>query len=457
MTAAPGRLEQTAPLLAALLDEAREPIFALDENGTIVHANHAGAALLNRQRTHLVGKPFSSLVELESRRAFRAAFGRAETEHAALEAQVIGVGTTTLVLRALPDLAPRHIVITIDAAGETKAQARAQAQAQHTEVAAALERFFLRFPLGVVGVHLDRRVAFANPRARLLLGNVRAGRVFDPPAAFIDAADRILGLRSVTESVRVELDDGRAIRITGMGAFRSQPAILMFEDVTRSRREMDAMYAFIRNAAHQLRTPLTSIATAIEVLRAGAKNDPVERDRFLAHIDDHAQRLIKIARALLVLARAQSGEPLRLDVVRLEPLLTALGAETVPAPGVRVTVDCAPGLDALIDSDLMHEALAALVENAVQHTREGTIHIAAGTTNGHVSISVTDEGGGVLPEHRERIFEPFYQPVPSAGGYGLGLAIAAQAVQAMDGALTVDEAANGARFTITLPSATRAR
>jgi signal transduction histidine kinase len=210
---------------------------------------------------------------------------------------------------------------------------------------------------------------------------------------------------------------------------------------------------FVRNAAHQLRTPLTGIATAVEVLQAGAKEDPAARDRFLGHIEVHSQRLIRIARGLLVLARAQSGEPMRFEFVELRPLLEELAKQSQPQPGVELSIDCDAALAVLAERDLAHEVLAALIDNAVRHTRHGTIHLSAAAANGSVAISVTDTGGrGVLPEHRERIFEPFYRPETAGDGFGLGLAIAAQATKAMDGELTVEDAEHGARFTIRLTS-----
>src|SRR5581483_6585779 len=185
--------------------------------------------------------------------------------------------------------------------------------------------------------------------------------------------------------------------------------------VPRSRGEDQVMHDFLRNAAHQLRTPLTAIATAIEVLQAGAKDRPDERDRFLDHIDDHARRLIRLARGLLVLARAQAGEPMHLDSVLIAPVLHELARQATPADGVRLLVDCADDVEALADRDLVYEAIAALVDNAVEHTRAGTIRLTAQTEN----------------------------------------EIVAQAVRAMTGELTAEDAERGMRFTIRLPPATK--
>jgi two-component system sensor histidine kinase HupT/HoxJ len=102
----------------------------------------------------------------------------------------------------------------------------------------------------------------------------------------------------------------------------------------------------------------------------------------------------------------------------------------------------------------MHEALAALVDNAVAHTREGVVRLHAQEVDGRVEIDVLDNGPGILPEHQGRVFEPFYRTLELGDGFGLGLAIAAQAAEAMDGELRAAASPEGGtRFTIRLPSA----
>jgi two-component system sensor histidine kinase KdpD len=126
-----------------------------------------------------------------------------------------------------------------------------------------------------------------------------------------------------------------------------------------------------------------------------------------------------------------------------------------PRDGVQVRTYCEPGLAALASPELLHETLAALVENAVSHTDAGTIRLNAVANNGQVALSVTDSGRGILPEFHSRVFEPFYRIGDDGKGYGLGLAIAAQAVAAMDGEIEVSAGPQGGTmFTVTLRSAT---
>jgi signal transduction histidine kinase len=83
------------------------------------------------------------------------------------------------------------------------------------------------------------------------------------------------------------------------------------------------------------------------------------------------------------------------------------------------------------------------------------VRISAARQDGRVALTVTDTGPGILPEFVDRVFEPFFRLTPSGDGYGLGLAIAAQAVQAMGGDIDVSSiVGTGSSFTVRLPSAT---
>jgi signal transduction histidine kinase len=323
-----------------------------------------------------------------------------------------------------------------------------------TDALAVLDRFFHRFPYGVVGLSRDGRVQFANVGARQVLGDseIVVGRPLAETtlAAF---SNRVLRSPDEPHAERLELPGGRVLKASGLGPRGAEPAMLILEDVTAQERQDRVTREFVRNAAHQLRTPLTAIATAVEVLQAGAKNDPAERDRFLDHVETHSERLIRIARGLLVLARAQTGEPMPLEVVAIRPMLDELAAEAQPRPDVELSVECERDLTALAVQDLTHEALAALVENAIDHTKAGAIRLSAYAHDRTVAISVTNTGAGMPSEHRERIFEPFYRVNAEGSGFGLGLAIAAQAVREMDGELTVDDVQDGVRFTIRLAAA----
>jgi two-component system phosphate regulon sensor histidine kinase PhoR len=316
-----------------------------------------------------------------------------------------------------------------------------------------MDRLFNRFPHAVVALDRDLRVVAVNEHARSLVadGVLRPGEPLGGELRLL--AERLLSGPEPLGPSTLELT-GRSLRVAGVPADEDRDsALLLIEDVTEELRHDRVLREFVRNAAHELRTPLTGISVAVEVLQSGAKDNAAERDRFLAHVERHTGRLTRIARSLLVLARAQSGEELRLELVDLTELLDRLVKEADPSPNVSVTASCPASLAAHADPDLLHEALSALVDNAVSHTSEGSVSLDASASNGHVSIVVADTGTGIMSEHRARIFEPFYRAGDAGEGFGLGLAIAAQAVEAMRGDLLVGEAEMGARFTIRIPVA----
>lgn len=209
--------------------------------------------------------------------------------------------------------------------------------------------------------------------------------------------------------------------------------------VEQVRRE-SAEREFVTNAAHELQSPLTAIVSAIEVLQAGAKDGP-ERDIFLDHIERASARLARLARALLVLARAQSGsEPPRTEVVALEPLLSEVAAMLSTGEGVTVVVSCPADAAALLNRELAEQAIFNVAENAAKYTDTGSIELAATSPDGEAVITVSDTGRGIEAGEQEFVFQRFYRSGRGAGdeGSGLGLAIARAATEAMGGTVELE-------------------
>jgi signal transduction histidine kinase len=397
-------------------------------------------------------------VALADRRALRHAIDHVTSAGTELELRIRDESDPWTVSLRAAHTAPRTLVVAFTP--RKKAQYRRVVPRKRApRPSDRIERFAFRFPHAVVALRPDGTVAFANGRARAFFGrdSVRVGVELgdDIPRDIRILAFRLIQHSAPLHPTVVELSDTRTVRVSGLAATQEEPAILFLEDITEQQKHERVTREFLRNAAHQIRTPLTGIAAAIETLQAGAKNRPEERDRFLGHLETHAARLTRIARGLLLLARAQTGEQFRVDYVRLAPLLEEAAAAVEPREGVEIGTSCEEGIAALASPELLREALAALVENAVSHTDAGTIRLAAASTNGQVALSVADSGGGVLPEFRNRIFEPFYRVADDGRGYGLGLAIAAQAVRAMGGTIDVSETpGGGTTFTVRLQSAT---
>ena len=233
-------------------------------------------------------------------------------------------------------------------------------------------------------------------------------------------------------------------------------AVALFQDVSDADMRLRAASEFVANAAHELRTPLAAIVSGIEVLVAGAKDIPAERDRFLAHIAREADRLTRLSSALLQLARLQSGvEKPRTEVISLAPVLAAVAAGLRPAEGVRVSVRCPKGAAALASRGLLEQALTSIAANATRYTDDGRITLSVAQPNGKVRIRVRDTGRGMAPEALYRAGERFYRADPTGpAGFGLGLAIARQSVEAMGGSLVLASAlGQGTTVDVVLPAA----
>jgi two-component system sensor histidine kinase QseC len=215
---------------------------------------------------------------------------------------------------------------------------------------------------------------------------------------------------------------------------------------------------FIANAAHELQSPLAGIISAIEVLQAGAK-DTDDRDRFLAHIERESRRLERVTRALLVLARTQTLlEPPRSELLLLRPLLEEIVDDVRPSSGVEVVLTCPADLGAVVNPELIEQAVRGVIENAARYTKRGRIDIdAEAVSEQSLELRVRDTGPGIAPEVQSRVFDRFVRAGgPVNPGFGLGLAIAREAVEVVGGRLELEsEPGTGTLVTLHLPLAAR--
>jgi signal transduction histidine kinase/HAMP domain-containing protein len=313
---------------------------------------------------------------------------------------------------------------------------------------------------GVLTIDQDLVVHFANTEARRLLGGrVREGDPLPEPWQSFELREFAHGLfdeRASVTQVHVTPDEQHAYTVVGIP---SQPetdwALIVVDDLTEQERRELAEREFVSNAAHELRTPLTTIIGAVEVLQAGAKEDPAERDRFLAHIEREAGRLARLARAMLTLARAHSGqEPPRVEAVELAPLLRDVAAGLQPHVGVAIDVEAEDGLAVQTNRDLLEQALRNLGENAAKHTVRGSVALRAYGNGTTVTVEVEDSGPGISPEVQRHVFDRFYRGERDALGFGLGLAIVRESVRTLGGRIELDSSpGQGTVFRILLAPA----
>jgi signal transduction histidine kinase/HAMP domain-containing protein len=310
-----------------------------------------------------------------------------------------------------------------------------------------LEGLLERLHEGVVLVDRDLSIGYANGAARRILGADTLSPGDPLPDPWREPSLRTLAVGlfrrgAIAFEARARPDAEHTYRVVGIPVEPGvDTTVLVLTDVSERDRREAAEREFVTNAAHELRTPLAAIAGAVEVLQSGAKEDPVERDRFLGHIERESARLTRLGRAMLVLARAQTGsEAPRLGRVPLRALLDEVAASLRPFDGVTVRVDCADDLAALSDRDLLEQVLVNLAANAARHTDTGSIVLAARPNGRHeLAIELRDTGTGISREHRDRIFDRFYRAGNRDGdGFGLGLAIVRASVHALGGSVEIE-------------------
>jgi signal transduction histidine kinase len=228
-----------------------------------------------------------------------------------------------------------------------------------------------------------------------------------------------------------------------------------FNEMQSQLRRVDvARKEFVATASHELRTPIFSLGGFVELLR-DEELDAATRREFLETMTEQVERLQKLAVDLLDLSRLDAGSvELQLERVDLTEVARAVAGEFVPAAQTHHTeLDLrlpSEGVPAECDRERVVQILRILLDNALRHTPEGTdVTVTASTHNGAAAITVADQGPG-LPAGKA-VFERFATG-DAARGAGLGLAIALELAERMDGKLRAGEPGAGAQFTLELPT-----
>lgn len=241
-----------------------------------------------------------------------------------------------------------------------------------------------------------------------------------------------------------------------------------------ARQAWERQQAFIANASHELRTPVTLIRASAEVALRGLDPTDTDRGELLRDVLSECDHMGRLVDDLLLLSRLDAGqltlESCRVDLAELVGGAARQVGRVALERGVNVLVERADGA-ALADPTRLRQVLLILLDNAVRHTPPGgsvTVSTARTPIDGHqpalggrraslVEISVADTGSGIAPEHLPRLFERFYR-VDSArggeGGAGLGLAIARALVEAQGGRISMESVlGRGTRVTVRVPGA----
>jgi signal transduction histidine kinase len=198
--------------------------------------------------------------------------------------------------------------------------------------------------------------------------------------------------------------------------------------------------SFAAHVSHELKSPVTAIRGSAELLR-DAEMSKAERDRFLDHIIADSDRLASLLERLRQLARADldfaSGTTTIAEAVADEPMVTLDGATEAR---VALGVEAARAI------------FEQLLRNAAEHGA-AAVRIAAERDDGMLRVTVADNGSGISPGNRDRVFEPFFTTRREAGGTGMGLQIVRSMLAAHGGTIRLLPSETGAVFEIRVPLA----
>ena len=235
---------------------------------------------------------------------------------------------------------------------------------------------------------------------------------------------------------------------------------ITFNEMQKRLATLDsARKEFIANASHELRTPIFSLSGFVELLEDD-EPDPEARAEFVRTMRGQVERLTKLTVDLLDLSKLDADSiEIRRERVELDNLARRVAGEFGPAADRHrssITVGEAPGVAASADPNRVAQILRILIDNALTHTPEGTaISVGAEFENRSTRLLVTDDGPGIEPRSRDRVFERFYTG-DEVSGSGLGLAIARELARRMGGSLQVRSRRGRTEFELLLPAAVAA-
>lgn len=307
----------------------------------------------------------------------------------------------------------------------------------------------------VHGVVIYRAVVAPVARLSAATRDVAEGRLGTriPVQGEDEVARLAASFNAMTESLERALADLRNLNATLEERVRRKTAeVEARERELRHADKMASLGTLAGGVAHEFNNLLGGIQGCAE--DGARETDAAELRRTLAMIDRTARRGTAITQNLLRFARPSEGGRRPVDLAEVAREVAALVAPEAVRTRVQVHVDAPESATVVAEPSGMHQVLLNLVTNAIHamKDRPGEVTVSVRAADGAAQVAVRDTGAGIAPEHRERLFEPFF--TTRAEGTGLGLSVSYGIVQSHGGRIAVEsEPGKGSTFTVTLPAA----
>ena len=314
-----------------------------------------------------------------------------------------------------------------------------------------LSTLFLHMPDGVVAFNQSGEVIHSNPAAEEMLGQaIPVGGAVTYGDLFQDMVPLETVLTTDRDCLEIETVWGERILLLLLAPFNREKQVgvlVVVHDVTQQVKNETMRKEFVANVSHELRTPITNIRSYAETLAENPDLPPDTTASFLGVILSESDRMTHIVQDLLTLSRFDSGHSeLNLTTFPFAGLLEeSCQAMRIEAQrrGHTLRLEGTGGLPAIrADRERISQVVMNVLSNAIKYTPDGgRIVLTAGCTPDRVWLEVADNGIGIPPEDRDRIFERFYRVDKArsreSGGTGLGLSIAQEIVRQHQGSLTL--------------------
>jgi signal transduction histidine kinase len=315
----------------------------------------------------------------------------------------------------------------------------------------------------LVGRDLGERERFAEVIRRALFLTV-ALMVVLGLASWLFVSRRVLKrIDSVAVTSRQIMagDLSGRLEVTGTGDEFDRLAESLNTMLGRIERLLTGLKEVSDNIAHDLKTPLSRMRNRVETALARAGSEPEYRDALEATIED-ADQLIRTFNALLMIARVEAGSSdaqfAKVDAAGIAADVFELYEPLAEEAGVALNVDAPEPVPLVANRELLSQALANLVDNAIKYATEAedgpSVAIAAARRDGSAVLSVSDNGPGIAADNRDRVAERFIRLEESRSkpGAGLGLSLVSAVAHLHSGSLELGDNNPGLRAELILPA-----